>query len=193
MTTPLPAAPLDFGADIVVHSATKFIGGHGTSIGGVIVDSGSFDWAASGRFPAFVEPDPAYHGLKFVETFGNLAFILRARVLGLRDMGAALSPFNAWIFLQGLETLAPADGAPLPRTPWPWPGFWKTIPACPGSAIPGLESSPDLSSQGPLPAPGAGRPGRFRHQRRPAGGGQVHREPASCSATWPISATPRAW
>jgi O-acetylhomoserine (thiol)-lyase len=106
VTTPYLLNPIAHGASIVVHSATKFIGGHGTSIGGIIVDSGRFDWAGAGRFPAFVEPDPAYHGLKFHETFGNLAFILRARVLGLRDMGAALSPFNAWTFLQGLETLA---------------------------------------------------------------------------------------
>jgi len=105
VTTPYLTRPFDHGAAIVIHSATKFIGGHGTSIGGIIVDSGTFDWAASGRFPDFVEPDPAYHGLKFVEAFGNLAFILRARVLGLRDMGAAMSPFNAWMFLQGLETL----------------------------------------------------------------------------------------
>jgi O-acetylhomoserine (thiol)-lyase len=105
VTTPYLIRPFDHGAAIVIHSATKFIGGHGTSIGGIIVDSGRFDWAASGRFPAFVQPDPAYHGLKFVDTFGNLAFILRARVLGLRDMGAAMSPFNAWMFLQGLETL----------------------------------------------------------------------------------------
>jgi O-acetylhomoserine (thiol)-lyase len=105
VTTPYLTRPFDSGAAIVIHSATKFIGGHGTSIGGIIVDSGRFDWAASGRFPDFVEPDPAYHGLKFVDAFGNLAFILRARVLGLRDMGAAMSPFNAWMFLQGLETL----------------------------------------------------------------------------------------
>ena len=105
VTTPYLTRPFDSGAASVIHSATKFIGGHGTSIGGIIVDSGTFDWAASGRFSDFVEPDPAYHGLKFVETFGNLAFILRARVLGLRDMGAAMSPFNAWMFLQGLETL----------------------------------------------------------------------------------------
>ena len=105
VTTPFLLRPFDHGAAIVIHSATKFIGGHGTSIGGIIVDGGNFDWAASGRFPAFLEPDPSYHGLKFVEAFGNLAFILRARVLGLRDMGATLSPFNAWMFLQGLETL----------------------------------------------------------------------------------------
>jgi O-acetylhomoserine (thiol)-lyase len=106
VTSPYLLRPIDHGAAIVVHSATKFIGGHGTSIGGVIVDSGRFDWAAAGRFASFIEPEPAYHGLKFHETFGNLTFILRARVLGLRDMGAALSPFNAWLFLQGLETLA---------------------------------------------------------------------------------------
>jgi len=106
VTTPYLLNPFAHGAAIVVHSATKFIGGHGTSIGGLIVDSGQFDWAASGRFASFLEPDPAYHGLKFLETFGNLTFILRARVLGLRDMGAAMSPFNAWLFLQGLETLA---------------------------------------------------------------------------------------
>ncbi len=105
VTTPFLLKPFDFGAAIIIHSATKFIGGHGTSIGGVIVDSGTFDWAGSGRFAEFVDPEPAYHGLRFVETFGNLAFILRARVLGLRDMGGALSPFNAWLFLQGLETL----------------------------------------------------------------------------------------
>jgi O-acetylhomoserine (thiol)-lyase len=89
----------------VVESATKFIGGHGTSIGGVIVDAGRFDWKASGRFKDFVEPDPSYHGLSFVDAFGPLAFILKARVQGLRDTGGSLSPFNAWLFLQGLETL----------------------------------------------------------------------------------------
>lgn len=105
VTTPYLLRPFEFGAAIVIHSATKYIGGHGSSIGGLIVDSGTFDWKGSGRFPSFVEPDPAYHGMKFVETFGNLAFIIRARVIGLRDMGPAMSPFNAWLFLQGLETL----------------------------------------------------------------------------------------
>ena len=103
--TPALLRPIEWGADIVVESATKFIGGHGTSIGGVIVDSVKFDWKASGRFKDFVEPDPSYHGVSFVEAFGPLAFILKARVQGLRDTGAALSPFNAWQLLQGLETL----------------------------------------------------------------------------------------
>jgi len=103
--------PIDFGADIVVASATKWIGGHGTSIGGIIVDSGKFDWG-NGHFPIFTEPSPGYHGLNFYEkfgphsSFGNIAFIIRARVEGLRDFGPALSPFNAFLLLQGLETLS---------------------------------------------------------------------------------------
>ncbi len=103
---PLIAQPLKHGADIVIHSATKWIGGHGTSIGGVVVDGGTFDWAASPRFAQdFVDPDPSYHGISYTAAFGNLAFILKLRVQGLRDIGAALSPFNAFLFLQGLETL----------------------------------------------------------------------------------------
>ncbi|MBW4671238.1 MAG: O-acetylhomoserine aminocarboxypropyltransferase/cysteine synthase [Cyanomargarita calcarea GSE-NOS-MK-12-04C] len=97
--------PIEHGADIVVESATKWIGGHGTSIGGVIVDSGKFDWA-NGKFPMFTEPAPGYHGLNFHETFGNIAFIIRARVEGMRDLGPCLSPFNAFQLLQGLETLS---------------------------------------------------------------------------------------
>ncbi|HEU4385470.1 MAG TPA: O-acetylhomoserine aminocarboxypropyltransferase/cysteine synthase [Anaeromyxobacteraceae bacterium] len=104
--------PIEWGADVVVESATKWIGGHGTSIGGVIVDSGKFDWGASGKFPLFTEPAPGYHGLVFSEVFGpkgpfgNIQFAIRARVEGLRDLGPALSPFNAFLFLQGLETLS---------------------------------------------------------------------------------------
>ncbi len=97
--------PIQYGADIVINSATKFLGGHGTAIGGVMVDAGKFDWAASGRFKEFTEPDPSYHGLSYTEAFGPLAFVLKARVQGLRDTGAALSPFNAFLLLQGIETL----------------------------------------------------------------------------------------
>ncbi len=97
--------PIEWGADIVVNSATKFLGGHGTSIGGIIVDAGKFDWAGSGRFKDFTEPDPSYHGLSYTQAFGPLAFILKARLQGLRDAGAALSPFNAFLLLQGIETL----------------------------------------------------------------------------------------
>ena len=103
--TPYLCRPFEWGADIVIHSATKWIGGHGTSIGGVIVDSGKFDWAASGKFPRLTEPDPAYHGISYVEAMGPLAYIIRARVRLLRDMGGPLSPFNSFLFLQGLETL----------------------------------------------------------------------------------------
>ena len=103
--SPALVRPIEWGADIVVNSATKFLGGHGNSIGGVIVDAGKFDWAASGRFKEFTEPDPSYHGLRYTEAFGPLAFILKARVQGLRDTGAALSPFNAFLILQGIETL----------------------------------------------------------------------------------------
>src|SRR5262245_15524764 len=106
-TTPTPALtrPIEFGADIVVHSLTKFIGGHGTSIGGAIIDAGKFDWKASGRFPDFNTPDPSYHGLVYTDAFGPLAFILKARVQGLRDIGACTTPFSAFLFLQGTETL----------------------------------------------------------------------------------------
>ncbi len=106
-TTPSPALcrPIEWGADITVNSATKFIGGHGTSIGGVIVDSGKFDWKASGRFPDFTDPDPSYHGVSYTEAFGPLAFIIKARVQVLRDTGGCLSPFNSFLLLQGAETL----------------------------------------------------------------------------------------
>jgi O-acetylhomoserine (thiol)-lyase len=105
--SPYLLRPIDFGADIVVYSATKFIGGHGTSLGGLIVDSGKFDWT-NGKFPLIAEPDPSYHGINFVEALkplGNIAYIIKARVTLLRDLGPALSPFNAFLFLQGLETL----------------------------------------------------------------------------------------
>ncbi len=104
--TPYLIRPIEFGADIVVHSATKFIGGHGTSIGGIIVDSGKFDWAGSGRFPELTEPDPSYHGIRYVADVGAAAYILKARVQLLRNTGAAVSPFNSFLFIQGLETLS---------------------------------------------------------------------------------------
>jgi O-acetylhomoserine (thiol)-lyase len=102
--SPILFRPIEYGVDIIVHSCTKFIGGHGTSIGGVIIDSGRFNWA-NGKFPELTEPDVSYHGVKYVEQFGNLAYILKARLQLLRDMGACLSPFNAFLFLQGIETL----------------------------------------------------------------------------------------
>lgn len=104
--TPFLIRPIEHGADIVVHSATKFIGGHGTSLGGIIVDSGKFDWVASGKFPQLTEPDPSYHGVRFVDAAGPAAYAIRARAILLRDTGAAISPFNAFLLLQGLETLS---------------------------------------------------------------------------------------
>ena len=104
--TPYLIRPFEFGADIVVHSATKFIGGHGTSIGGVIVDSGSFDWIGSGKFPGLTEPDASYHGISYAKDVGAAAYVLKARVQLLRDTGAAISPFNSFLLLQGLETLS---------------------------------------------------------------------------------------
>ena len=106
LASPVLCRPFDFGADVVIHSCTKFIGGHGTSIGGVIIEKGDFPWD-NGKFPELTEPDPSYHGMKFFETFGpmSLAYILKARTQGLRDLGPAMSPFNAFLFLQGLETL----------------------------------------------------------------------------------------
>ncbi|QGQ93980.1 homocysteine synthase [Paenibacillus psychroresistens] len=103
--SPYLLRPIEFGADIVVHSATKFIGGHGTSIGGVIVDGGKFDWKASGKFPGLTQPDPSYNGVVYVDAVGPVAYIIKARVQLLRDMGAAISPFNSFLLLQGLETL----------------------------------------------------------------------------------------
>lgn len=104
--TPYLFRPIEHGADVVVHSATKFIGGHGTSVGGAIIDSGRFDWTASGKFPCLTEPDPSYHGIRFTEACGSAAYVTRIRTVLLRDTGATLSPFHSFLFLQGLETLS---------------------------------------------------------------------------------------
>jgi O-acetylhomoserine (thiol)-lyase len=138
--------PIDFGVDIVVLSATKYIGGHGTSIGGVIVDSGKFNWG-NGKFPEFTEPDPSYHGLKFWDTFGNfpglgnVAFIIKVRVQLLRDLGAPLSPFNAFLFLQGLETL-PLRVKKHSENSLKVAQFLKTHPLVNWVNYPGLEEHP---------------------------------------------------
>ena len=103
MASPYLCRPIEYGADIVVHSATKFLGGHGTSIGGIIIDSGKFAW--TDKFPAITQPSPGYHGMKFAEVFGPLAYIIKVRVEGLRDFGPCISPFNSFLFIQGIETL----------------------------------------------------------------------------------------
>src|SRR5579884_2910068 len=140
LATPYLVQPLKHGADIVVHSATKFIGGHGTSIGGVIVDGGKFDWT-NGRFPEFVEPDPSYHGLRYVEALGPLAYIIKARVQLMRDIGAAVSPFNAWLFLQGLETL-PLRMERHSQNALRIAEFLESHPAVDWVSYPGLQSHP---------------------------------------------------
>ncbi len=148
---PILTRPIDHGADIVLHSATKWIGGHGTAIGGVIVDSGRFDWGASSRFQKFfVDPEPAYHGLRFASAFGNInganiAFAVRLRVLLLRDIGASLSPFHAFLFLQGLETL-PLRIRQHSANALTVADFLSTHPAVAWVRYPGLATHPTASS-----------------------------------------------
>ena len=138
--------PIDHGVDIVVGSATKYIGGHGTSIGGVIVDSGKFDWSG-GKFPEFTEPDPSYHGLKYWDTFGNfpdmgnIAFIIKVRVQLLRDLGPCMSPFNAFLFLQGLETL-PLRVKKHSENAYEIARYLEAHPSVGWVSYPGLQSHP---------------------------------------------------
>ncbi len=141
LASPYLVQPLKYGADIVVHSATKFINGHGTAIGGVIVDGGAFDWASSGRFPDLVDPDPSYHGVRYVESFGPLAYIIKARVQLLRDLGAAVTPFNSWLFLQGLETL-PLRMERHSQNAQRIAEFLSQHPSVDWVSYPGLESHP---------------------------------------------------
>ena len=138
--TPYLCRPIEHGADIVVHSATKFIGGHGTSIGGVVVEAGTFDWS-NGRFPVVADPSPAYHGLAFHETFGMYGYLMKLRAESLRDLGAALSPFNAFLFLLGLETL-PLRMARHVENALAVAQFLEGHPAVAGVRYPGLAASP---------------------------------------------------
>ncbi|MCX5854905.1 MAG: aminotransferase class I/II-fold pyridoxal phosphate-dependent enzyme, partial [Deltaproteobacteria bacterium] len=155
--SPYLLRPIDSGVDIVVYSATKFIGGHGTSLGGVIVDSGKFDWT-NGKFPLIAEPDPSYHGLNFVEALkpmGNIAYIIKARVTLLRDLGPALSPFNAFLFLQGLETLH----LRMPRhceNALAVAGYLEKHPKVSWVNYPGLKSSPECGRVNKYLPKGAG-------------------------------------
>ena len=139
--SPYLIQPLKHGADIVVASATKFIGGHGTSIGGVIIDGGAFDWSASGKFPGLTEPDPSYHGVRYVEAVGPLAYIIKARVQLLRDLGPAISPLNSWLFLQGLETL-PLRMERHSENALKVAQFLEAHPAVAWTLYPGLPSHP---------------------------------------------------
>jgi O-acetylhomoserine (thiol)-lyase len=147
LASPYLCRPIEHGADIVVHSATKFLGGHGTSIGGVIVDSGRFPWTKE-KFPQLTEPSPGYHGLRFVETFGPLAYILKVRVEGLRDLGPAISPFNSFLFLQGIETL-PLRMERHSRSAQAVAEYLEKHPLVTWVKYPGLASSPyrDLANR----------------------------------------------
>ncbi len=138
--TPYLCRPIEHGADIVVHSATKFIGGHGTSIGGIVVEAGTFDWS-NGRFPVVADPSPAYHGLAFHETFGMYGYLMKLRAESLRDLGSALSPFNSFLFLLGLETL-PLRMARHVENAAGVARFLEGHPAVAGVRYPGLEASP---------------------------------------------------
>ncbi len=139
MASPYLCRPIEWGADIVVHSATKFLGGHGTSIGGIIVDSGKFPW--SDKYPAITQPSPGYHGMKFAEVFGPLAYIIKVRVEGLRDFGPCISPFNSFLFLQGIETLRYRMEAHC-RNAFAVAEWLSKNPAISWVKYPGLESSP---------------------------------------------------
>ena len=190
--SPYLLRPIEHGADIVVYSATKFIGGHGTSLGGLIVDSGKFDWT-SGKFPLIAEPEPSYHGLDFVEALkpmGNIAYIIKARVTLLRDLGPAMSPFNALLFIQGLETLhlrmarhaenalAVADLA-------------REAPAGRLGELPGPPVEPRERARGALPAAGARGRSSASASRADSRRARSSSTRSGWSRTWRTSATPR--
>ena len=194
MPTPYLIRPIEWGADIVVHSLTKFIGGHGTSIGGAIIDGGTFDFGASGRFPNFTEPDPSYHGLAYWPALGAGSYIIKARVQMLRDLGTAISPFNAFLILQGLETLSlrmerhfaeRREGGRVPRS---------ATPEVESVAYAGLPEQPVArAGQEVRRRQGLRLGARVRHQGRHARPARSSSRRSSCTATSPTSATCAAW
>ena len=194
VATPYLAQPLRHGADIVVHSATKFIGGHGTSIGGIIVDGGTFDYEGSGRFPGFTEPDPSYHGLVFSqlpEPLFPARFVLKARLQYLRDTGPAIAPLNSFLFLQGLETLSLRMERHVADSN-AWPSGSRTATRSRGCRTPAssrARGTNDSSATCPtVPAPSLDLASPAAPRR--AGGSS---RDWSCSATWPTSGTCGAW
>ena len=188
--TPYLCRPIEWGADIVIHSATKFIGGHGTSIGGVVVEAGTFDWS-NGRFPVVADPSPAYHGLQFHETFGTYGYLMKLRAETLRDLGAALSPFNAFLFLQGLETLSlrmerHVTNALAVAT------YLESHELASNVTYPGLPSSP--YGRPGRQVPPAAAPARCSPSTARAAGPAARASSAASRSgrTWPTSATRRA-
>ena len=176
--TPYLSRPIELGADLVMHSITKWIGGHGIAIGGVIVDGGRFDFQASGKFPTITEPYAGYHGIVFGEEFGPSAFIMRARAEGLRDFGACLSPTNAFHLLQGVETLAVRMQRHMENTAAVL-DFLTKSKAVDWVLHPSLESHPDYELAQAAAAEGSGLDHQLRHQGRPRGGAEIHRGAAA--------------
>lgn len=191
LASPYLCQPFAHGADIVLHSATKFIGGHGTAVGGVLVDGGSFDFGASGRHPGFTEPDPSYHGLEYWEALGPGAYIAKARVQGMRDIGMAVSPFNAFLFIQGLETLSLRMERHVAKPRW-WRRGSSAATRSPGS--PTRASSRHPGTPGPKSCCPAGQAPSCRSASpaapRPAAASW---RASSCTPTSPTSATSAAW
>ena len=183
--TPYLCRPFEHGADIVIHSATKFLGGHGIAIGGLVIDSGRFDWAAGAKFPTMTEPYAGYHGIAFAEEFGPAAFIMRARAEGLRDFGACMSPANAFYLLQGIETL-PVRMSRHVANALTVAQFLEKHAAVAWVKYPGLESHPDMRSQA---ADAAGAVPSCLRIRAGQGGAKSDRA-ASCFRIWPRSAMP---
>ena len=189
LATPYLLRPIDYGADIVVHSATKFIGGHGTAIGGVIVDDGTFDWTNGTLSRTSPNPIRRTTDCTTSTAFGNLAYILKARVQLLRDVGAALSPFNAWLLLQGLETLGLRDRTPQPNALAVARVSGRSIRRCNPVRYPGLTSDSGLRAGAQIPARRRGRDPDVRNPER----ARVHRSSCSSSRCWRTSAMPSRW
>ena len=188
--TPFLCRPIEWGADIVLHSATKFIGGHGTSIGGVVVDSGQFNWS-NGRFPVVAEPSPAYHGLQFHETFGTYGYLMKLRAETLRDLGAAMSPFNAFLFLQGLETLSLRMARHVENAA-AVASYLESHELASNVTYPGLPHEPLPAAGRQVPAARRGRGVLVRLPRRPRRGTGLHSRRDACGRTSRTSAIRRA-
>ncbi len=181
LATPYLCRPFEYGADLITHSTTKFLGGHGNSLGGIVVESGKFDWAASGKFPALTEPEPAYHGLRFYENFGDFAFTTKARAVALRDFGPTLAPMNAFLTITGIETLHVrmerhcANAQKVAE-------FLASHPRVAWVSYAGLESSPYLCAGAEVCAEGCGFGVHLRGEGRLRGGGETGRERAAVLA-----------
>ena len=190
LASPYLVRPIEHGADIVVHSLTKFIGGHGNSMGGAIIDGGTFNWSKSGNYPMLSEPRPEYGGVVLHETFGNFAFAIACRVLGLRDLGPAISPFNAFLILTGLETLPLQDAAPLRQCAGRRRMAVEASARSPGCPIPACPTTRTTRMQEQILAARRRRGLHLRPQWRLSGRHQAGRNRSSCSRISPMSATP---